>query len=59
MSTQTLTVSPIYIYYKDGTQTLWIRRPTKIFTDGHDNAVIVKSGIPLKLIDDKWVYTPQ
>ncbi|MFA5307389.1 MAG: hypothetical protein WC365_08120 [Candidatus Babeliales bacterium] len=59
MSTQTLTVSPIYICYKDGTQTLWIRRPTKIFTDGHDKAVIIKSGTPLKLIEGKWVYTPQ
>ncbi|MFA5307512.1 MAG: hypothetical protein WC365_08745 [Candidatus Babeliales bacterium] len=59
MSTQTLKVSPIYIRRKDGTEKAWLRRSTKIFTDGHDNAVIIKSGIPLKLIDDKWVYIAQ
>jgi len=59
MSTQTLTVSPIYIRYKDSSENVWIRHKTKIFTDGHDNAIIIKSGLPIKLIDGKWVYTAQ
>ena len=59
MSTQTIKVSPIYIRYKDKTENVWIGKPTKIFTDGHDNAVIIKSGTPLKLIDAKWIYIAQ